>query len=94
MKRVRLTYRGAYHHAMSRGYNGNDIFAGNKSKGHFLDLLEGTAKKLKIRLFAYCIMDNHYHLVLENSNGRMSDFFGQLNGLYGMYYRKVDLNQL
>ena len=36
MKRVRITYQGAYHHAMSRGYNGNDIFAGNKNKGHFL----------------------------------------------------------
>jgi len=32
----------------------------------------------------------HYHLVLENNNGRMSDFLGQLNGLYGMYYRKVE----
>jgi len=34
----------------------------------------------------------HYHLVLENNNGRMSDFLGQLNGLYGMYYRKVAKN--
>jgi len=45
---------------------------------------------LKIHLLAYCIMDNHYHLVLENNNERMSDFPGQLNGLYGMYYRKVE----
>jgi len=43
----------------------------------------------KIRIFAYCIMDNHYHLILENSTGRMSDFFRALNGEYGKCYRKV-----
>jgi REP element-mobilizing transposase RayT len=90
MKRVRITYPGAFHHVMNRGYNGNDIFVGNKNKAQFLEILEGTAKKLKIHLLAYCIMDTHYHLVLENNNGRMSDFLGQLNGLYGMYYRKVE----
>jgi hypothetical protein len=53
MKRVRITYPGAFHHAMNRGYDGNDIFSGNKNKAQFLDFLEGTAKKLKIHLFAY-----------------------------------------
>jgi REP element-mobilizing transposase RayT len=90
MKRVRITYPGAFHHVMNRGYGGNDIFAGNIKKTQFLNLLKRIVKKLKIRLFAYCIMDNHYHLVLENNNERMSDFLGQLNGLYGMYYRKVE----
>lgn len=89
MRRARITYEGALHHAMNRGINGDEIFSGNKSKTIFLDLLEGTAKSLKIRILAYCIMDNHYHLVLENSNGRMSDFFRQLNGNYGMIYRKL-----
>jgi putative transposase len=59
---------------MNRGYGGNDIFTGNKNKSQFLDYLEDYAKKMRIRLFAYCLMDNHYHLVLENSSGRMSDF--------------------
>jgi REP element-mobilizing transposase RayT len=49
----------------------------------------GTAKNLKIKILAYCIMANHYHLILENSSGRMSDFFRQLNGNYGMIYRKL-----
>jgi len=90
MRRERITYTGAYHHVMNRGYDGNDIFAGNRHKSHFLDYLEGSAKTMKIRIFAYCIMDNHYHLVLENSSGRMSDFLKLLNGQYGMYYRKME----
>ena len=89
MKRERITYPGAYHHIMNRGYDGNDIFFGNQNKSQFLDYLEGTSKQMMIRLFAYCVLDNHYHLVLENSSGRMSDFLRLLNGQYGMYYRKM-----
>jgi REP element-mobilizing transposase RayT len=87
MRRARITYEGAFHHVMNRGINGEDIFTGNKLKGHFLNLLEETSKKMKIRIFAYCIMTNHYHLVLENSSGQMSEFCKQLNGQFGMYYR-------
>jgi REP element-mobilizing transposase RayT len=75
---------------MNRGINGDDIFSGNKSKSMFLDLMEDTVRKLKIRILAYCIMNNHYHLILENSSGRMSDFFLQLNGQYGMMFRKLN----
>ena len=89
MRRARITYEGAFHHAMNRGLNGDTIFSGNKSKVIFLDLMEETARDLKIRILAYCIMDTHYHLILENSSGRMSDFFLQLNGQYGMNYRKI-----
>jgi hypothetical protein len=63
MKRVRITYPGAFHHAMNRGYDGNDIFAGNKNKAQFLEFLEGTAKKLKIHLLAYCIMMLHTPII-------------------------------
>ena len=89
MRRARITYQGAFHHAMNRGINGEEIFAGSNRKNMFLDLMVESARKLKIRILAYCIMNNHYHLILENSSGRMSDFFLQLNGQYGMNYRKM-----
>ncbi|MFC2146085.1 transposase [Acidobacteriota bacterium] len=72
---------------MNRGYDGNPIFAGNVTKSHFLDYLESAVTKMKMRIFAYCIMDNHYHMVLENTSGKMSDFMKLLNGNFGMYYR-------
>ena len=56
MKRVRITYSGAFHHFMNRGYDGNDIFAGNKNKAQFLDFMEGTAKKMKIHLLELWIL--------------------------------------
>ena len=73
---------------MNRGYDGNAIFAGAVTKSHFLDYLEDAVTKTKMRIFAYCIMDNHYHMVLENTTEKLSDFMKLLNGNFGMYYRK------
>jgi len=89
MRRARITYPGAFHHAMNRGHDGTDIFYGNKNKSQFIDYLAEATTKLKIKIFAYCVMDTHYHLVLENSNGKMSEFMKRLNGHYGSYYRMV-----
>ena len=68
---------------MNRGHEGTDIFYGNKNKNQFLDYLTDAAKKFRIRIFAYTVMNNHYHLVLENSSGKMSEFMKWLNGQYG-----------
>ena len=73
---------------MNRGYDGNPIFAQATEKEIFLTLLANNAQSTRIRILAYCLMDSHYHLVLENSSGRMSDFFKQLNGQFGTIYRK------
>ena len=73
---------------MNRGYDGNPIFGEKSDKEIFLNLMRLYSEKLKIRVYAYCLMNNHYHMILENSSGRMSDFLKQLNGNYGSYYRK------
>jgi REP element-mobilizing transposase RayT len=88
MRRARLLYSGSYHHVMNRGLVGSNIFQGDKLKSYFLNFLSKKSKKLKIRLLAYCIMDNHYHLILQNSSGKLSGFMKQLNGHYGIIYRK------
>jgi putative transposase len=88
MRRARLTYDGAFHHCVNRGHGRERILAGDKDKTVFLNLLNETSKRMKIRVLAFCLMDNHYHLVIENSSGRMADFFKLLNGEYGTYYRR------
>jgi len=90
MRRARLTYQGAFHHCMNRGHGGEMIFSGEKYKRLFLETLEKWSQRLKIRILAYCLMDNHYHLVIENSSGRMADFFKQINGEYGTVYRRLN----
>lgn len=87
MRRARVTFEGAFHHAMNIGHEGKKIFQRNSHKIKFLELLKKTSQETKIRIFAYCVMDNHYHLVLENSSGKMSEFFKKLNGQYGTFFR-------
>jgi REP element-mobilizing transposase RayT len=73
---------------MSRGHGGEKILLDETAKTCFLDILERRSASQKIRIFTYCIMDNHYHLVLQNSSGKLSEFMKQLNGEYGTYYRR------
>ena len=88
MRRARFTFPGAFHHVMNRGINGSFIFPEPQDKLFFISLLKSKAKFYRIKILAFCIMDNHYHIILQNTSGRLSDFMKQLNGIYGTYYRK------
>lgn len=88
MRRVRFTFQGAYHHVMNRGIRGETIFFDDKAKEYFIRSIKELSQIYKIRILAYCILNNHYHLILVNSSGKLSDFMKLLNGNYGLYYRK------
>jgi REP element-mobilizing transposase RayT len=88
MRLPRRTYDGAFHHGMNRGYEGRPIFRFEEDKRAFLELLEKVQALSRVRVLAYCVMDTHYHMVLQNDSGRMPDFFKQLNGRYARHYRK------
>ncbi|MEN8223676.1 MAG: transposase, partial [Acidobacteriota bacterium] len=89
MRKARLTWQGALHHVMNRGINKQKIFFSVELKKKYIELMAEKSEKYKIRIFAYCVMDNHFHIVLENSSGKLSDFMKSLNGQYGQYYRKT-----
>ena len=72
-----MTYEGAFHHGMNRGINGEDILEGNQNKAFFLDFLEEAVLKYKIRILAYCVIDNH--IILQNRSGKLFDFFWHLD---------------
>jgi putative transposase len=73
---------------MNRGYGGRRIFGRIEEKGRFLEILEESSVLYRMRVFVYCVMDNHYHLILQNSSGKLSEFMKRLNGEYGAYYRR------
>ena len=88
MRRSRITFPGATHHVVNRGHDGLIILPDDRSKNHFLHLLRESRKITGINIYAYCLMDNHYHLIMQNTNGRMSQFMKLVNGQYGAYYRQ------
>ncbi len=87
MRRARLTYEGAIVHAMNRGYDGQPIFREECDKQTFAELIATAQELTRVSVLAYCIMDNHYHLIVQDGSGRMADFFKQLNGRYGSHFR-------
>lgn len=74
MSSIRLTYQNAWHHVMNRAYEGRPIFSTPSIPSKFLSLLSTGSEKYRIRISAWCIMPNHYHLMLQNTSGRMSEF--------------------
>ena len=62
---LRIEYPGAYYHVMNRGQSHRNSFIEDKGRQTFLDLLGDMARLWKIEIHAYCLMDNHYHLLLS-----------------------------
>ena len=89
MRKPRATWNGAFHHVMNRGIDGLPILNSEDLKGKFHSFISRFSKKFLIKVFAYCILDNHYHLILQNTSGMLSPFMQSLNGSYGTYYRKI-----
>jgi len=83
-----MTYEGALHHVINSGKKGLEILSGNRNKLTLLNLLKDNLPKYKIRLFGYCILDNEFHLVLENTSGKMPELLKTVNGQFGMRFRK------
>lgn len=79
---LRLEYPGALYHVTSRGNGRSKIFRSSKDRATFLTVLAAVIQKYNWQLHAYCLMDNHYHLVVETPDGNLSRGMRQLNGVY------------
>jgi len=72
---------------MARGINGMKIFGTIRFKRRLLELLHRQREVMRIPVYAWCVMENHYHLILQNQSGRMSEFMKRVNGPFGQYFR-------
>ena len=79
---LRIEFPGALYHITARGNAGQDIFLDARDSQRFLDLLGEVATRLRWRCAAYCLMTNHYHLVVETPAPNLSHGMRQLNGRY------------
>lgn len=84
----RLQGEGLLYHLTSRGDDRKKIFIGNKDFEKFLTYLEIAKEKFKFYLYAYCLMDNHYHLLLETTQPNLSRIMQNINSSYTLYYNK------
>ena len=85
---LRIEFPGAFYHVTSRGNAQQDIFLDDEDRQRFLSVLEQVVSRFHLRLHAYCLMDNHYHLVLETPQGNLSHALRRLNGVYTQAFNR------
>lgn len=68
----RIEYEGALYHVFSRGNNQQDIYLSDSDRYLFLDTLGQLSERYDIDIFAYVLMDNHYHLLLRTPKANLS----------------------
>ncbi len=86
---LRIEFPGAWYHLMNRGRRGEIIFAAQKDRQLFLALLQEAAVLWNVKIAAYCLMDNHYHLLAQTPQGNLSRFMRHLNGVYTQRYNRL-----
>ena len=85
---LRLEFPGALYHVTSRGNARASIYADDADRERFLVLLTQVVQRYHWLCHAYCLMDNHYHLLIETPEGNLSHGMRQANGLYTQYYNR------
>jgi len=83
---LRIEYPGALYHVTSRGNAKQNIFTNDRDRKGFLGLLGQIVVRFHFICHAWCLMDNHYHLVIETPEGNLSEGMRQLNGVYTQKY--------
>lgn len=85
---LRLEYAGACYHITSRGNAKQAIFLDDADRETCLGIVASTVKQFGWALYAYCLMGNHYHLLLETPLPNLSRGMRRLNGLYTQRFNR------
>ncbi len=86
-RRPRIDFAG-FHHIINRGVDRGDVFREKKDKEQFLKIVCKACKIYKINVHDYCLMDNHYHMLIELTSENLSLFMRQVNSNYAIYFNK------
>ncbi|MDD4766200.1 MAG: transposase [Desulfotomaculaceae bacterium] len=90
-RKPRIHYSGALYHVMVRGNNGEKVLLEEIHKRKYLDVLAFYKEKLYFILYAFCIMDNHAHLLLEVDEVPLSQIMQRIQLVYTQWFnRKYD----
>ena len=83
---LRVEYQGAIYHVTAGGNDRRNIFRDDRDRQRFLDRLADCVEAHEIRLYLFCLMSNHFHLMLETPAGNLSEFMHRLQTAYSVYF--------
>ena len=85
----RLEYKGAFYHVMNRGRGRENIFHGREYYDAFLQTVEEAHQRFGMRIHGYCLMSNHYHLILETPHANLARVMRHINGIYTQRHNRL-----
>lgn len=86
---LRIEYPDAVYHVSNFGPVSQRIFLSDRYFEVFLSGLEETCSRLNVKVLAYCLLKDQYHLVIKTPEANLSRFMRQVDGLYTQHYQRL-----
>jgi REP element-mobilizing transposase RayT len=86
---LRVNFKNAWHHVMNRGAAFKNIFLSDMHREKFLTLIGEITDRYQVEIHAYCLMKNHYHLLVNTPRGNLSEAIGYLNSVYAEFFNRT-----
>ena len=84
----RIEYEGAVYHVTARGNERRPIFLDDADRGRFVGVLTESVAQFDVRLYLFCLMTNHIHMVAETPGANLSRFMHRLETAYTVYFNR------
>ncbi len=85
---LRIEYPGEFYHVMHRGNRGSAIFKSKRDREKLFEYFDKAVERFHIKIHTYCLMTNHYHLLVETPQPNLSQAIKWINGSYAMYFNR------
>ena len=85
---LRVEYPEAYYHVINRGNNREKIFKNDRDKEKFLEYLKKANERFSVIIHTYCLMSNHFHLLVETPEPNLSVAMQWINVSYATYFNR------
>jgi len=87
-RKPRVFIQGGIYHITSRGNDRQNVFRTERDRLRFLERLKESALMYNVRVYMYCLMSNHIHLLIETPQGNLNRFMGSLLTGYTSYFNR------
>lgn len=86
---LRIEYPGAFYHVLNRGNRRENIFLSDEDFDLFLEVVRETHEKFAIRVLSYCLMHNHYHLLIHTPRPNLQKAMAHLGSIYTRRFNRL-----
>ena len=88
-RKLRVEYAGAIYHVTVRSNGGSLLFGGDSDRRYLLDRIAQASEMHRVRVYLFCLMSNHFHLVVETPAGNLGRFMQAVLTGYGVYFNRA-----